>query len=51
MLKRSVTMGAPLALLMSCASHGADEPEMAGEVRIAIVQVPMDVRCADIVVK
>ena len=51
MLKRAITMGAPLALLMSCASGGSDEPEMLGQVRFAIVQVPTDVHCADITVQ
>lgn len=51
MLKRLICLGAPLTALMSCSSDDASAPEMLGEARIAIVQVPTDVRCAELVVQ
>lgn len=51
MRNRTIAWGMPLALLISCAGGGGtSEPEMLGEARIAIVQVPADVRCASVVV-
>lgn len=54
MRNRSIAWGVPLALMLSCASGsgtGADEAELVGEARLAIVQVPADVRCATVTVQ
>lgn len=51
MRNRTIAWGVPAALLIACAGGGGtSEPEMLGEARIAIVQVPADVRCASVVV-